>query len=150
MGHINIRRAVSSDSKYIIQFNRSMALETENLILQDDIITPGVSSVFENHEYGFYLIAEYDNEIAGCLMITYEWSDWRNRLLWWIQSVYVVEKFRRMGIFTEMYNFVKNEAKQHNAGGLRLYVEKENEKAKNTYLGMGMSETHYRLFEDIF
>jgi len=149
--NITIREATLTDSIKIIEFNKLMAFETENLILADDKITQGVISVLENPELGFYLVAELNGNVVGSLMITYEWSDWRNGLLWWIQSVYVVKEFRRKGIFSSLYHYVRELIKnKENVKGLRLYVEHENFKAQKTYRKLGMTETHYRLYEEIF
>ena len=100
---IVVRTAELRDSDAIIAFNTAMALETEGRTLPPENIGPGVRSLFNQPELGFYLVAEIDGEIAGSLMISKEWSDWRNGLYWWIQSVYIPEKFRRRGVYREMY-----------------------------------------------
>ncbi|MFA4838221.1 MAG: GNAT family N-acetyltransferase [Candidatus Neomarinimicrobiota bacterium] len=100
----HIRIAEPKDADDLIEFNIAMAKETENKILPPEIITAGVHNLFAHPEYsGFYLVAETNGEIAGALMVTTEWSDWRNGLFWWIQSVYVKPKFRRQGIYRKMY-----------------------------------------------
>jgi len=147
---INIRIADINHAPAIADFNRRMADETENYILPYDKILSGVKNLFLKPEYGFYIVAEKQNEIAGCLMITFEWSDWRDGLLWWIQSVYIQPKYRRQGVFSKMYNFVSNYAKEKQAVGLRLYVEKDNISAQKTYEALGMKETKYKLFEQVF
>lgn len=145
-----IRKAAESDADAIIRFNMAMALETEQKVLHQDQIRPGVTALFRKPEYGFYLVAVSGDRVVGCLMVTYEWSDWRNGLFWWIQSVYVIPEFRRRGIYRSMYDTLRELA----AGtpdhcGFRLYVEKENVTAQETYTTLGMNETRYALFEEI-
>ncbi len=147
---INIRTAEIGDALVIADFNRRIADETENYILPYNKILAGVKNLFEKQEYGFYIVAEKQNKIVGCLMITFEWSDWRDSLLWWIQSVYISPEYRRQGIFSKMYNFVSNYAKGKKVVGLRLYVEKDNTAAQKTYRTLEMEETNYKLFQQIF
>ena len=99
--------------------------------------------------YGFYLVAESDDgEIAGGLMVTFEWSDWRNGCFWWIQSVYVMPAFRRQGIYRDLYGYVRKMAEERGGVcGFRVYVEKDNVSAKETYRKLGMEECDYRMFE---
>ena len=148
---IKIRKAKSADAGSIADFNIAMALETENKKLSPAKIGPGVRALFSKPEYGFYIVAEIDGAVAGSLMVTYEWSDWRNGLFWWIQSVYVRPEFRRNGVYRAMFSYIKDLAGQ-NPGicGCRLYVEQDNVVAQKTYKSLGMEETHYRLFEEIF
>lgn len=147
---ISIRKSTTEDAKSIAEFNIAMAMETEQKKLSRDRIEPGVKALFNHPEYGFYLVAESEHEIIGSLMVTKEWSDWRNGLFWWIQSVYVIPEFRRQGVYRAMYKEVKKLADQAgNISGFRLYVEKENEIAQKTYRSLGMDETHYKLFEEI-
>ena len=150
LSQIIIRKAIVDDAEAIIQFNKSMALETESLILDDDIISKGVRHILSNPNSAFYIVAELNNKIIASLMITTEWSDWRNGFFWWIQSVYVVSEFRRKGIYKKLYNFVKelSESKE-DVIGFRLYVELNNIIAINTYKSLGMNETHYRLYEEL-
>ena len=146
-----IRPAEKKDLETIAKFNVLMAQETENKSLDESIVSKGVANLFTQPNFGFYLVAEQDKEIAACLLITYEWSDWRNGLFWWIQSVYVDNNYRCQGIFRKMYEHLtvlSNE--KDDVCGLRLYVEKDNRHAQQTYRSMGMSETDYCLFEDIF
>ncbi len=147
---INIRTAEIGDALVIADFNRRIADETENYILPYNKILAGVKNLFEKQEYGFYIVAEKQNKIVGCLMITFEWSDWRDSLLWWILSVYISPEYRRQGIFSKMYNFVSNYAKGKKVVGLRLYVEKDNTAAQKTYRTLEMEETNYKLFQQIF
>jgi len=94
-----------------------------------------------------YWIAEDDGIQVGSLLITYEWSDWRNSRVWWFQSVYVIPDYRRKGIFRSMYNHIKDEADKQNIAGLRLYVETNNTRAQRTYEALGMQNEHYTMFE---
>lgn len=145
-----IRKAVETDADTIIRFNTSMAMETENKVLDPDKIGPGVHGLLEKPQYGFYMMAEHNGSVIGSLMITYEWSDWRNGLFWWIQSVYVVPEFRRKGVYRSMYEAIKEMASSEpDVCGFRLYVEKENTIALRTYHDLGMNETHYRMYEEI-
>ncbi|MBL7067341.1 MAG: GNAT family N-acetyltransferase [Candidatus Marinimicrobia bacterium] len=145
----SIRKARINDAETIADFNIAMAKETEGKALGPVVIRAGVNSLFANPQYGFYVVAEVQNRIAGCLMITTEWSDWRNGLFWWIQSVYIHPDYRRKGIYRAMYSFVKESARQKpNICGLRLYVEKRNVSAQRTYTALGMAECHYKMFEE--
>jgi len=144
---ITIRRAILTDTETIIDFQQKMAWETEQIRLPDETITKGVNGVFNNPSRGKYFVAESDGIIIASLLITCEWSDWRNSDVWWFQSVYVLPPFRRKGIFREMYRFIKSEAERNGIAGLRLYVESNNEIARKTYEKLGMSSEHYRMYE---
>ncbi|MBC8139088.1 MAG: GNAT family N-acetyltransferase [Fibrella sp.] len=125
-----------------------MAWETEHRELVPDTIRDGIQSFLARPDYGFYLVAEIESRVAGCLMVTFEWSDWRNGLFWWIQSVYVDPDFRRRGVFKTLYQTVERRARESDGVcGLRLYVEQENVTAQETYRAMGMGKTPYRIFE---
>lgn len=148
MSQLEIRSAVPADLATLAAFNIAMARETEDKRLGKDIVTAGVKQMLSRPDLGFYLVAEVGGELAGCLGITFEWSDWRNGLFWWIQSVYVHPDHRRSGVFRGLYNHVTAMAQnQASVCGVRLYVEKENATAQKTYARLGMSETDYRLFE---
>ncbi|MEO6422770.1 MAG: GNAT family N-acetyltransferase, partial [Candidatus Nitrotoga sp.] len=107
---ILIRIAEIRDALVITKFNQAMALETEQKELIPEVISKGVNQLLKNPNLGFYVIAERDNEIIGSLMVTTEWSDWRNGMFWWIQSVYIKPNERRKGIYTELYNFIRKSA----------------------------------------
>lgn len=147
---ILIRAAVRSDISHIAQWNAAMALETEAKTLDPAVLERGVTAVFDEPRRGFYLVAERDGVPSGCLLVTYEWSDWRAGDFWWIQSVYVVEAARRDGVFRRLYEAVEQRAQQAGAVGLRLYVETENERAQRTYAGLGMTRCHYFMYESEF
>ncbi len=143
-----IRLAGLSDLETIAAYNAALADETEGLKLDSDRLRRGVGVVLADPSKGFYTVAERDGQVIGQMMITFEWSDWRNGVFWWIQSVYVHPAFRRQGIFRRLYHHVLRQAK--NAGsvcGLRLYVEKENHRAQLTYEGLGMQKTSYEVYE---
>lgn len=144
---INIRRATPIDADVIIDFQQRMAWETERLTLDPDVLREGVNGVFTNTGCGHYWVAEDDALVIASLLITYEWSDWRNSNVWWFQSVYVLPSYRRQGIFRAMYLRIKAEAEKQGVAGLRLYVETNNYTAQQTYEAMGMKAEHYKMFE---
>lgn len=148
---IVVRRATLDDSGILSQFNMSMAKETEGRRLDQTTVHAGVKQLFLDSQQGFYLMAEISGSACGSLMITYEWSDWRNGLFWWIQSVYVEPAARRNGVFTALYQCVKQMAQDDaSACGLRLYMEQDNLPARAVYMAMGMETTPYQVFEDLF
>jgi GNAT superfamily N-acetyltransferase len=144
---IIIRKALPSDTVAIIEFQQKMAWETEKMTLIPEIISKGVNGVFEVPSRGQYYVAESSGVVVASLLITYEWSDWRNKNVWWFQSVYVLPEFRRAGIFSKMYQFIKEEADENKVAGLRLYVETNNLTAMKTYESLGMSREHYAMYE---
>ena len=150
VNEVSIRQATLSDAKLIAEFNTSMALETEGMELIPEIILSGVRKLINNDSLGYYLVAEANHQIVGSLMVTTEWSDWRNGQFWWIQSVYVIPSWRRRGLYRRLYETVKELAdKNDNVCGFRLYVEKENTIAQSTYDDVGMHETHYKMYEEL-
>jgi len=144
---ISIRKATSEDATEIIEFQQKMAWETEQITLAPLIITKGVNAVFTNPACGQYWVAEENGRVVASLLITYEWSDWRNANVWWFQSVYVLPSHRRKGIFKSMYMHLKIESEKLGAPGLRLYVEKNNTAAQKTYESLGMKSEHYTMYE---
>ena len=144
---ISIRTATPDDAPSIIAFQQAMAMETEGMELKPDVITNGVMAVFRDTNKGRYYVAEDQGQVIASLMITYEWSDWRNAVIWWFQSVYVIPEYRRKGIFRMMYEHIRREGIECGIAGLRLYVESENLRAQKTYEAMGMDGRHYRTFE---
>ena len=136
---MNIRIANASDADSLVEFNQAMALETEGKRLKTETLTAGVEAVFGDEKKGFYVVAEIDERIAGGLMVTYEWSDWRNAWFWWIQSVYIRPEFRGQKIYSRLYDFVRAQAASGgNVCGFRLYVETENHNAQQVYEKVGM------------
>lgn len=149
MSKVTIRHAERRDITTIAEWNRAMAWETEQKRLDSHVLTHGVTAVFDESRRGFYLIAELDGQPVGCLLVTYEWSDWRNGDFWWIQSVYVASEARRSGVFRALYAAAVQRAADAGAVGLRLYVETENKRAQSTYQQLGMSECHYLMYEQM-
>ena len=151
MPPITIRKALPADGPVIAKFNALMAQETEHRTLEHSLLRSGVEAVLADDTKGTYYVAEIDGTIAGQLMITSEWSDWRNGTFWWIQSVYVREEYRSKGVFKALYRFVENAArKRKDVCGLRLYVEKKNERAMKAYEKMGMKKSGYEIYETDF
>ena len=144
---ITIRKATRDDAPSIIAFQQAMAMETEGLELNRDKVTMGVISLFLGSDSGKYYVAEENGKVVASLMITYEWSDWRNANVWWIQSVYVIPAYRRKGIFRKMYEHVKRDGIEQGASGLRLYVDSANILAQKTYEALGMNGVHYKMYE---
>jgi len=148
--HVKILDALPKDSATLVDFNIRMARETEDMLLDPGIVTHGVKAVLEDRKNGFYLIAEVDGEVVGSLMVTTEWSDWRNGAFWWVQSVYVEPGFRRHGVFRALYEELKGRSKSADqVCGCRLYVERDNNTAQATYIQLGLEETKYKVFEEI-
>ena len=144
---ISIRKATPSDAPSIIEFQLKMAWETEEIKLIPDIVTKGVHAVFQDQSRGQYYVAENDGLVVASLLITPEWSDWRNCNVWWFQSVYVIPELRRQGIFRKMYTHFRQLAEEMDIAGLRLYVETKNNRAQKTYEALGMSSEHYSFYE---
>ena len=145
---LHIRRGVPADADALIAFNTDMAAETEGLVLSPARITAGVQRVLADPALGFYVVAQRGAQAVGALLITLEWSDWRDGCFWWIQSVYVLPRYRGMGVYRRLYDFVQAEAR--NGGGvcgLRLYVEKHNTRAQEIYRHLGMAPSHYDMYE---
>lgn len=149
MSTMVIRHAERSDGAAIAEWNAAMAWETEQKRLDPAVLSRGVMAVFDEPRRGFYLVAERDGRAVGCLMVTYEWSDWRNGDFWWIQSVYVAPEARRGGVFRALYADVARRAKEVGAVGIRLYVETENHRAQSTYRELGMEQCHYFMYEQM-
>ncbi len=143
-----IRKATLNDLERLVEFNMNLAKETEDIVLNKDILREGVRKVLEGKIQGKYFVCEIDGVVAGQMMIIYEWSDWRNGEFIWIQSVYVDEKYRKFGVFKSLFNEVKAYCEAHDRFiGLRLYVEKNNNRAKNVYSAMGMYPNQYDIYE---
>lgn len=145
---IKVRTATSADRPLLIEYNRAMAWETEHKHLDEQVLARGVAAVFDDRAKGFYLVADIAGQMVGQLMVTTEWSDWRNGWFWWIQSVYVRPDSRKQGVFRLL--FAEAERLAREAGdvvGLRLYVERENVNAQRTYESLGMHDAGYFVFE---
>jgi predicted GNAT family acetyltransferase len=145
---IIIRKAVVKDITRIVEFQQKMAFETESLRLDPEVLLKGVESVFADPTKGFYLVTETDQTIVACTLLTPEWSDWRNGTFLWIQSVYVEPNYRKKGIYSKMYSYVKNLVlNSPEYLGLRLYVVMNNKSAQEVYSRTGMDGDHYKLYE---
>lgn len=145
-----IRTAGPADAGAISRFNQSMALETEGKTLVPELVDAGVRRLLEQPQLGFYVVAADADGIVACLMVTHEWSDWRNGLFWWIQSVFVEAPWRRRGVYRRLYQFVRELAEADpGVCGFRLYVEKENAIAQETYAALGMVQTGYLIYEQM-
>lgn len=147
---LTIRTATRDDADTIADFNAAMARETEGKPLDPATVRAGVAGLLDDPARGFYLVAERDGRVVGSLMITTEWSDWRNGTFWWVQSVYVRPDARRQGIYSALYTDVKRRARAtETVCGIRLYVERSNTTARDAYEALGMTATSYRLYEEM-
>jgi ribosomal protein S18 acetylase RimI-like enzyme len=145
---IRIREAALADAPVIADFNVQLARESEALELDPPTVQAGVAAMLQDRAKGIYFIAEADGAVAGQTMITYEWSDWRNGNIWWIQSVYVKPEFRRSGIFRALFNHLQKLAQARTeVCSIRLYVHGDNTRACQSYLRLGMTRTRYEVFE---
>ena len=154
---ITYRPAQIEDAGTIAEFQIAMALETEDLHLDRDTCHKGVRAVFTAaanpaHNapaaHGEYFVAEKDGQVIGSLLITYEWSDWRNGLVWWIQSVYVVPAERGRGVFAGLYGYLRERVEADpQLRGIRLYADRRNTRAHEVYARLGMDGSHYQVFE---
>ena len=144
-----IRMATLEDVAILANFNEQIALETEDLVLNPDKILDGVTAVLNDPTKGLYFVAEVDGKVVGQTMVTFEFSDWRNATIWWVQSVYVAAEYRRQGIFKQLYAYVKAAAIAHDACGVRLYAYHTNTAAHTTYKALGMV-SHNIVFEEMF
>lgn len=145
---MTVRPATIDDAAAISRFQILMACETEALDLDPATVAAGVAAVFADTAKGAYYVAEVDGQVVASLLTVPEWSDWRNRTILWIHSVYVVSEYRRRGIFGALYQYLKDKVQADPMlGGLRLYVEQDNVVAQCTYVRLGMDGEHYRMFE---
>jgi hypothetical protein len=143
-----VRHATRDDIPILVEFQQRLARETENFELDKATVTKGMLATFDDPSKGKYFIAEYNGDRVGCHSITFEWSDWRNGMVWWLQSVYVIESHRKYGIFKSMFqNLQRMMDEDESIRGLRLYVDKTNLKAQQVYQAMGMNGEHYSVFE---
>jgi GNAT superfamily N-acetyltransferase len=143
-----VRKANKEDLEFVVQCQMNMAMETEGLELDKEILQKGVQSILEDSNKGEYFIEFSEEGNRGMLLITKEWSDWRNAWVWWIQSVYVMENFREKKVYTNLYQYIKDLAiDNEEVRGIRLYVDKTNSKAQKVYSRLGMNGEHYATFE---
>ena len=147
MPEINIREASINDIPILAQNNQALAGETENIQLNSEILMSGVSNSLKREDC-HYFVAELNGEVVGQAMITYEWSDWRNGVMWWIQSVYVKPEHRKKGVFRSLFKHIERLAKNYSdVKALRLYVKGNNLSGKNTYKTLGMQDSGYIVYE---
>ncbi len=145
---MHTRLANEYDASVITEFQIKMARETENLELDKDTVSDGVTSVFRDHTKGKYYVAIEDDIIIASMLITYEWSDWRNNWVYWFQSVYVIPEKRGHGVFKQMYEYIIKLVNENDkVAGLRLYVDLKNSAAREVYSKLGMNGDHYQVFE---
>ena len=148
MPPVRVRRATAEDLDTLVRFNAAMAQETESITLDPTRLRTGVAALLQDSSRGFYLVAELDGQVAGQLLITTEWSDWRSAYFWWIQSVYVAPDHRRRGVYRALDGHVRAEAQRRgDVCGIRLYVEQDNWIAQQVYTNLGMVRSHYDLYE---
>ncbi len=145
---VTVKEAGASDAGVIAAFQVAMAAETENLDLDRDVVEQGVQAVFRRPELGKYFVAVKGNRVVASLLITYEWSDWRNAMVYWIQSVYVLPAERGKGVFKTMYRHIQERVlADGKVSGIRLYVDKNNRSAREVYRRLQMDGDHYALYE---
>lgn len=150
MAEIIIRAARYEDWPVIADYNCRLAWETEHKRLDPARIQPGVQAVLNDPAKGRYFVAEVDGRVVGQLMHTWEWSDWRNGQIWWVQSVFVAPEFRQQGVFKRLFEYLATLAIEERVLGVRLYVEDQNERAQRTYQQLGLTEPGYRVMERWF
>ena len=145
---LSVREANNADVNTIVKYQLAMAMETESLELDKDILKLGVDAVLKDPSKARYFIAEKDGKSAGMLMITLEWSDWRNGWVWWIQSVYTAPEYRGQGVYKQLYEHIKSLVTvSDNIRGIRLYVDNRNLTAQKVYKSLGMNGDHYTTYE---
>lgn len=145
---LTIRNAITADISTIAEFNVAMALESEGLRLDPAIVRRGVERAVAHPEQGRYFLAVLDDRVVGQLLVTTEWSDWRAGTFWWVQSVYVHPDFRGRGVFRRLYQHVESLARQDpGVCGIRLYVDRDNRRATTAYERLGLTQTHYLVYE---
>lgn len=150
MDSLKVRRATRNDREHIVRINVDLARETEDETLDPEKVSAGVDAVFTDATKGFYLVCECDGDVGGGLLVTTEWSDWRNQYYWWIQSVYVYPKFRKRGVYSALHRQVERLARHSgDVRAIRLYVDRHNRRAMATYEQLGMKPGRYNFYEQI-
>ena len=145
-----IREAHLEDARRIVLFNQAMARETEGRELDRRTLTKGVEALLKDPARGRYFVAVQGEEVVGQVMITTEWSDWRNGQVWWLQSVYVSKRHRREGVYRLLHEHVRETARSEKVIGIRLYVDRDNVAAQETYQSLGMVASQYLMFEEMW
>jgi ribosomal protein S18 acetylase RimI-like enzyme len=145
---MQVRKATADDIPAIVDFQLKMAAETEGIRLDEKTVLKGVTAVIDDTSKGQYYVTEANNRVVASLLTTFEWSDWRNGTILWIQSVYVLKEYRRKGVYRNMYSHIKNLVMENEKlNGIRLYADKSNYAAQKTYRELGMDHDHYITFE---
>jgi len=145
---MQVRKATAKDIISIVDFQLKMAAETEGIELHEPTVFKGVTAVINDAAKGQYYVTEINDQIVASLLTTYEWSDWRNGTILWIQSVYVLKEYRRKGVYRNMYSHIKQLVLENEKlNGIRLYADKSNHPAHKTYQELGMNHDHYTTFE---
>jgi GNAT superfamily N-acetyltransferase len=145
---IIFRPAREEEKETIVEFQMLMAQETEQLALDQHKVEQGVSAVFDHPLYGNYYVAALESKIVACMLTTFEWSDWRNAMVWWLQSVYVLPEYRRQGVFRLMYEKIREQVMLlPEVSGIRLYMHHSNSRGAKVYNAMGMDGENYKMFE---
>ena len=147
---MDIREADIDDLEVIVRFNREMAREAEGRELDPSTLRAGVNALLSDPVRGRYYLAVEDGRVLGQLLVTTEWSDWRNGEIWWIGSVYVAPEHRRRGVYSALHRHVRERARRLGAVGLRLYVDRENRAARRSYKELGMERARYAMYEEIW
>jgi GNAT superfamily N-acetyltransferase len=147
MMHITVRPATLADARALAEHNMAAAAESEGLRMDEATALAGVEAVLRHPEIGRYFIAETASGVAGSLMITYEWRDWRNKMSWWIQSVFTRPAFRKKGVYAALYQYILELARQEGIYSVRLYAEKDNLAAQTVYRKLGMKQGEYLMFD---
>lgn len=146
---VKVREAKAEDLPLIVQFAVDLAKESESLSLDPEVVARGARGFLEGPQFGFYLVAERAGRVAGSVMVTYEYSDWRDGVYWWVQSVYVRPESRRRGVYRSLYRAVKERAaRQGNVRGFRLYVARHNRLGRRVYRSLGMVESEFLVMMD--
>lgn len=149
VGAVRVRSAEPRDLETLTRFAAAMAQETEGKALDGPTLRAGVAALLADPARGRSFVVERGGAVVASLMLTFEWSDWRNGFWWWIQSVYVEPAERRRGHYRTLHEHVRAlAAAEPDVCGLRLYVENDNAGAQATYRRMGMHEAPYRIFEE--
>ncbi len=145
---MEIRKARIEDLEILVDFQYKMALESENLELDKSVLRKGISGAIADDAKAMVYVAQENNQLVASLMVTFEWSDWRNGWVWWIQSLYVIPEFREKGIFRQMYSYLQNIVNlREDVKGIRLYVDQSNVRAQRVYQAIGMCGEHYTTYE---
>jgi GNAT superfamily N-acetyltransferase len=143
---MQIRTAKIRDAEAISEQNILLAKESENILLNPKIVLAGVKALLSDKNKGVYLVAEENDTIIGQLMITFEWSDWRNKQIWWVQSVYVQKEWRKKGVFNLLLDYAHQKARRQQVAFLRLYMHKQNSSALKVYEKTGWKQEPYTVF----